>query len=104
MLFLVYRKDKPGNLHIRLSNYQAHLDYLKSYPGKILLGGPTLGAGAGVDDQDMTGSFLIVEADNWGQVDEFVANDPFTKAALFATTLVERWKHGKHDAPDLAAQ
>jgi hypothetical protein len=79
MLFLAYRKDKPGNLHIRLSNYQAH-------------------------DQDMTGSFLIVEADNWGQVDEFVANDPFTKAALFATTLVERWKHGKHDAPDLAAQ
>lgn len=102
MLFLVYRKDKPGNLHVRLANYQAHLGYLKSYPEKILLGGPTLGAGTGVGDQDMTGSFLIVEADSWEQVDEFVANDPFTKAGLFATTLIERWKHGKHDAPDLS--
>jgi uncharacterized protein len=104
MLFLVYRKDKPGNLHVRLANYEAHLDYLKSYPGKILLGGPTLGAGVGVDDQDMTGSFLIVEAENWEQVDAFVANDPFTKSGLFSTTLVERWKHGKHDAADNAAR
>jgi uncharacterized protein YciI len=102
MLFLVCRKDKPGGLPVRLANYQAHLDYLKSYPGKILVGGPTLGAGAGSEDQDMTGSFLIVEADGWEQVDAFVANDPFTKAALFATTLVERWKHGKHDDPDHA--
>jgi uncharacterized protein len=96
MLFLIYRKDKPGNLQVRLDNYSQHLEYLGQFSKKILLGGPTLGAGTGTDDSDMTGSFLIFEADHWSEAEAFVANDPFTKAGLFSTTIIERWKHGKH--------
>lgn len=96
MLFLVYRKDKPGHLAVRLNHYAQHLEYLKGFIHKIQLGGPTLGAGEGVEEGDMTGSFLIVEFDNWDEVDRFVAEDPFTKAGLFSATCIERWKHGKH--------
>jgi len=44
----------------------------------------------------MTGSFLITEAADWDEVKSFVANVPFEQAGLFAT-LIERWKHGKHN-------
>jgi uncharacterized protein YciI len=97
MLFLIYRKDIPGNLQVRLDNYSKHLAYLGQYKEKIQLGGPTLGAGSGTDDNDMTGSFLIVEAKSYQEVHDFVANDPFTQAGLFSATIVERWKHGKHN-------
>lgn len=97
MLFLVYRKDKPGKLHVRLENYARHLEYLAPYAEKITLGGPTLGAGSGTGDEHMTGSFLILDAADWDEVEAFVANDPFTKAGLFSTTIIERWKHGKHN-------
>jgi uncharacterized protein len=57
VLFLVYRKDKPGSLDVRLSNYRAHLDYLRPYKDRLVVGGPTLGEGAGTNDENMTGSF-----------------------------------------------
>jgi uncharacterized protein YciI len=97
MLFLVLRKDKPGCIDLRLTHYAAHLDYLGPFAEKLVVGGPTLGGGTGTADQDMTGSFLIMQADSWDEVEAFVANDPFTKAGLFATTIIERWKHGKHN-------
>ncbi|CAE6824467.1 hypothetical protein R75465_05983 [Paraburkholderia aspalathi] len=97
MLFLIYRKDKPGHLHVRLANYARHLEYLAPRADKIFVGGPTLGAGSGVAGEDMTGSFLIFEASDWSEVDDFVKNDPFTQAGLFASVIVERWKHGKHN-------
>jgi len=97
MQFLVYRKDKAGALPIRLKHYRAHLDYLRPFKDRLVVGGPTLGAGTGTDDNDMTGSFLIMEAQSWDEVQGFVAEDPFTKAGLFSTTIIERWKHGRHN-------
>jgi uncharacterized protein YciI len=97
MLFLVYRTDKPGYHQLRLDNYRAHLDYLHPFKNRLVVGGPTLGPGDGTGDADMTGSFLIIEASGWHDVDAFVANDPFTKAGLFSTTIIERWKHGRHN-------
>jgi uncharacterized protein YciI len=97
MLFLILRKDRPGRLDVRLENYAKHLAYLGPHKSKLVVGGPTLGAGTGTNDQDMTGSFLIVEAADWDEVKNFVANDPFEQAGLFATTIIERWKHGKHN-------
>ncbi|MDR6858905.1 YciI family protein [Variovorax guangxiensis] len=99
MLFLIYRKDRPGHLPIRLANYKAHLEYLAPLAKNVLVGGPTLGSGEGTGPEDMTGSFLILEASSWDEVNRFVENDPFTKAGLFSTTIVERWKHGKHNDP-----
>jgi uncharacterized protein YciI len=96
MYFMIYRKDKPGMLHVRLENHARHVEYLAPFTDKILLGGPTLGSGTGTDVNDMTGGLIIIDVASWDEVDAFVANDPFTKAGLFATTVVERWKLGKH--------
>lgn len=96
MLFFIYRKDKPGHLQVRLDYHQRHLEYLAPYGSKIVLGGPTLGANPINGEEEMTGSALILDAVSWDVVEEFVKNDPLTRAGLFSTTIVERWKHGKH--------
>jgi len=31
MLFLIYRKDKPGHLQVRLDNHQKHIEHLALY-------------------------------------------------------------------------
>jgi uncharacterized protein len=41
-----------------------------------------------------------VDVEDWEAVDDFVRNDPFARAGLFSTTIVERWKHGKHTESD----
>ena len=96
MLFLIYRKDKPNHLQVRLENHKKHLEYLAPYGNRIVIGGPTLGLNSATRDEVMTGSFLIIDVDSWEAVDDFVKNDPFTRAGLFSTTIIERWKHGKH--------
>ena len=70
---------------------------LASVQGRLVVGGPTLGEGAGTNDENMTGSFLILDAENWEVVERFVAEDPFSRAGLFSTTIVDRWKHGRHN-------
>lgn len=96
MLFLIYRKDKPGHLQVRLDNHKKHLEYLAPHGDKVVIGGPTLGLNPGTREEEMTGSFLIMDAVSWEAVENFVKNDPFTLAGLFSTTIIERWKHGKH--------
>lgn len=96
MLFLIYRKDKPGHLQVRLDNHQKHLEHLAPYGEKIVIGGPTLGFNPIKREEEMTGSFLIMDAESWEAVEDFVKSDPFTRAGLFSTTIIERWKHGKH--------
>jgi uncharacterized protein len=93
MLFFIYRIDKPGHSKLRLEHYRAHLDYLKPFKQQLVLGGPTLAG----DGETMTGSVVILEAPDRAAVDVFLANDPFNKVALFQTTIIERWRQGKHN-------
>jgi uncharacterized protein len=96
MFFIIYRKDKPGHLQVRLDNHQKHLEFIGPYKDKVMVGGPTLGFNPEKGEEEMTGSFVILDAESWEAAEDFVKNDPFTKAGLFSTTIIERWKHGKH--------
>lgn len=93
MLFFIYRIDKSGHTALRLEHYRAHLNYLKPFKEQLVLGGPTLAE----DNETMTGSVVILEAADIEEAKSFVANDPFNKAGLFQTTMIERWRHGKHN-------
>ncbi len=46
----------------------------------------------GDDGESVTGSFLVVEADNRAQAETFSANDPYSKAGLFDSVLINAWK------------
>ena len=47
MRFVVHCLDKPEALSLRLSNYEAHKDYLASGKVATVVSGPLLGVGSG---------------------------------------------------------
>ncbi|ATE61648.1 YciI family protein [Thauera sinica] len=90
MYFLVLGTDAPGKSDVRLRTRPQHRAYLRDpdgHPVKVHLGGPTLSA----DGETMNGTLLVVEAGDIGDVDRFVADDPYSRAGLFARVEVRPW-------------
>jgi uncharacterized protein YciI len=88
MPYVIQTFDKPGHADIRTANRRVHLDYLEKHKGKLLA------AGAVLNDDGSTGEggVLIVDTEERQAAEEFIANDPFTKAGLFAKVTVTRWR------------
>ncbi|KAB7742296.1 hypothetical protein F2P47_03270 [Parvibaculum sedimenti] len=87
MLFCLIGTDKPNALDVRLANREAHVKYWNE-SGRIAAGGPFTSD----DGATMTGSLLIIEAANRAEVEALVAEDPYTKAGLFAAVEIRAWK------------
>ncbi|MFC3227042.1 YciI family protein [Marinibaculum pumilum] len=92
MYFVVFGTDRPGTEQLRLDTRPSHQQHLRAHPHPVtvLHGGPTLTA----DGARMNGSMLVVEADSLADVEAFVADDPYSKAGLFATVEIRPWKWG----------
>ena len=88
MLYLIHCLDKAGSTGVRKDNQSAHVDYLKSKPIDIVMAGPVVGD----DGESVIGSFLVVEAGNRAEAETFSANDPYSKAGLFGSVLINAWK------------
>ena len=87
-LYVIVCIDKPDLLDRRMATREAHFAYVKATEHvRFRVGGPFLS-----DSGTMTGSMLIVEADDPAMVDEFVKNDPYGKAGLFDSVEVRPWK------------
>ncbi len=87
MLFVVIAIDKENALPLRMAAREAHFAYLRETPGVLRLGGPFLDAKG-----DMNGSLMIVEAESLEAAKTWHANDPYVKAAVFASSEVRPWK------------
>ncbi|GLS81768.1 MULTISPECIES: YciI family protein [Proteobacteria] len=83
-LFAVICRDNPGALQTRLDTRPAHVDWLKA--GPVRLAGPL------VEDGEMRGSLLVIEADDIEAANAWVATDPYTAAGLFASVEVIEWR------------
>ena len=88
MLFAIIAEDRPGSRDVRLATRATHLEYLQSFGARIVAAGPLLGP----DGESMTGSLLIVDADDRAAAESFAANDPYAKAGLFAKTTIAPWR------------
>ncbi len=88
MLYLIHCLDKAGSAGVRKDNLPAHVEYLKSKPIDIVMAGPVVGD----DGESVIGSFLVVEAGNRAAAETFSANDPYAKAGLFDSVLINAWK------------
>jgi uncharacterized protein YciI len=87
-LFVVTCIDKPDSLALRMATREAHFAYAGSKPpGMIKLGGPFLDAAG-----DMTGSLVILEAEDLAEAKRFNAEDPYTLAGLFQSVDVRPWR------------
>lgn len=84
-LFAVICRDKPGALQTRLDTREAHLGYIDS-TGIVRMAGPL------IEDGEMRGSLVILEADDIAAAQDWAANDPYKAAGLFDSVQVIEWK------------
>ena len=90
MPYFIHAVDKPGALEVRKANREAHLAYVKdNYNDAMIAAGPTLSD----DGEGMTGSVILIDLPDRAAVDAFCANDPYTKAGLFASVTIAPFKH-----------
>jgi uncharacterized protein YciI len=87
MAFMIYCLDKPNHLETRMANRPAHVEHLIAHESHLITGGPLL------DGDKMIGSLLVVDFATKGEVDSFLAADPYTKAGLFQSVTVTSYKN-----------
>jgi uncharacterized protein YciI len=87
MQFVALCTDKPNGLEIRMQHRPEHLAWLEANKARVLLAGPFLD-GAG----QMTGSMLVIEADDEADAKAFLAGDPFARVGLFSASEVKPWR------------
>lgn len=85
MLFAIICRDKPGALQTRLDTRADHLAYIEA-TGVVKMAGPFL------EEGQMCGSLVIVEAENLAAAQAWAAGDPYAKAGLFESVSVTEWK------------
>lgn len=89
MLFALIAHDKPGYLQKRQEVRPEHLKHIESLGDRLLLAGPFL------DEQgDMTGTFLVFEAENWNDAKATVDRDPYVLEGVFDSITIKRWHLG----------
>ncbi len=86
MLFAIICHDRQGGLETRRENRPAHLEHLASIGDGLKGAGPFLD-----DDNNPTGSMVIVEMANMQAARAFAENDPYAKAGLFASVDIRVW-------------
>ncbi len=88
MPYVVLTKDKPNSLDLRNKVRGEHLEYLDANKAALLA------AGAMIEDDGTSGygGVLIVDTDDRATAEAFIENDPFTKAGLFESVTVSRWR------------
>nr|WP_211096288.1 YciI family protein [Paracoccus sanguinis] len=84
-LFAVICRDKPRHLSTRLETRSAHLDWLNA-ADMVRMAGPL------VEDGEMRGSLVVVEADDAERVRAWTAGDPYAAAGLFQSVEVIEWR------------
>lgn len=83
--FALICRDKPGAHEVRKANRDAHLAYVND-SGAVLFGGPML------EDGQMRGSLLVIEAGDMQAARAWAAADPYALAGLFESVEITEWK------------
>ncbi|MBL9048119.1 MAG: YciI family protein [Tabrizicola sp.] len=78
--------DKPNALQTRVENRAAHLDHIKS-SGVVEQAGPFIDAAG-----QMCGSLVILEVGTRADAEAWAAADPYAKAGLFQSVMIQEWK------------
>lgn len=88
MLFAFIGKDKAGALQTRMDTRPTHVAFLEKLnaEGTLKFAGPFLDG-----DGKPFGSLVVVEAADKAAAEAIMAEDPYAKAGLFATTEVNAW-------------
>ena len=97
MAYAIITMDKPGSLEKRMAARDEHLSYLDSHAAHLLA------AGAQISDDGTGGhgGVIIYDTDDRAVAQAFIDGDPFTKAGLFESIIVTRWRKAFFDGKRL---
>lgn len=84
MIYVLHMLDKPGVQALRAEVRPAHKAYLAQVADRIAFAGPLLSA----DGLLMVGSLLAIDFDSMVAAQVWLEAEPFTRAGLYAQTLV----------------
>lgn len=98
MLWVISRVAGPNFAAMREKGLPAHLDYLHSQKGILVISGATLTD----DGKEAIGSLLIVNVNSRVEARAFVDGDPFQKAGMFTNVTITRMRKGQWN-PQAAA-
>ena len=88
---MMYAEDRPGASALRAAVRDEHLAYLEEHAGIVLVGGALLAD----DSPTRVGSCLIVNLPSRAAVQQWLSDEPFNKAGLFARITVTRMRNGQ---------
>jgi uncharacterized protein YciI len=88
MHFVIWCQDGADVDLVRAATLQSHRDYVDSYAAQVILSGPLLAD----DGVERRGQLFVLDVPGRQDAEEFIDNDPFTIAGVFATTEVRRFK------------
>lgn len=87
MMFALIAHDKPRGLTDRLAVRPEHLEHLESLGDKLVMAGPFID-----DDDNPSGSIVIIEAASQGEAEELFKADPFIVKGVFRDYEIRRWR------------
>lgn len=88
MAYIIQTRYKEGSDQVVVESRPAHLQYLTDNIDRILAGGALLDDGG----TSPHGGVIILDTDDRGEAEDFIANDPFNRAELFESVTVTRWR------------
>jgi uncharacterized protein YciI len=88
MHWLIKCRSKPATDALRLATIDAHRHFLDGYPEVTWYSGPLFTD----DNKNAIGSLRLIEFPDRGAALAYINADPYTKAGIFETITVERWK------------
>jgi len=88
MPFVIDATDKPDSAALRRDVRPKHLDFLDANAPRLLAAGAKLRD----DGETAWGSLYVVDTDDRSVAEEFIRNDPFSKAGLFGKVEITRWR------------
>jgi uncharacterized protein len=86
MRFALICLDKPNALQTRVENRSAHLEHLNT-SGVVEQAGPFIDAAG-----QMCGSLIILNVGTKAEAEAWAAADPYAKAGLFQSVMIQEWK------------
>lgn len=93
-VFALHCLDRPDTAALRAATRPAHLAYVRAKAGEYRFGAYLLDeAGA------MCGSLMAVDCPDLAAARRFSAQDPYTRAGLFARIDIHEWPVGIDAAP-----
>jgi uncharacterized protein YciI len=89
MLYSLHLIDKPHATELRTSTRPQHKAYLAAVADRIAFAGPLLSD----DGQTMIGSLLVIDFPSREKASAWLADEPFTRAGLYAATSVHAFSN-----------